>query len=81
MFQTLAYFSTVFYRRFTSYTTQRLQALGLHFGSLFPVLYVGKQSSPPTWDWTGATPSASWPDWWRTAFSPGRNPVGPTVWS
>ena len=42
MFQTLAYFSTVFYRRFTSYTTQRLQALGLHFGSLFPVLYVGK---------------------------------------
>ena len=42
MFQTLAYFSTVFYRRFISYTTQRLQALGLHFGSLFPVLYVGK---------------------------------------
>lgn len=42
MFQTLAYFSTVFYRRFTAYTTQRLQELGLHFGSLFPVIYVGK---------------------------------------
>lgn len=42
MFQTLAYFSTVFYRQFTDYTTQRLQELGLHFGSLFPVIYVGK---------------------------------------
>lgn len=42
MFQTLAYFSTVFYRRFTAYTTHRLQELGLHFGSLFPVIYVGK---------------------------------------
>ena len=42
MFQTLAYFSTVFYRQFTDYTTRRLQGLGLHFGSLFPVIYVGK---------------------------------------
>lgn len=42
MFQTLAYFSTVFYRRFTAYTSHRLQELGLHFGSLFPVIYVGK---------------------------------------
>lgn len=42
MFQTLAYFSTVFYRQFTDYTTRRLQELGLHFGSLFPVIYVGK---------------------------------------
>ena len=42
MFQTLTYFSTVFYRRFTAYTSHRLQELGLHFGSLFPVIYVGK---------------------------------------
>ena len=42
MFQTLAYFSTVFYRQFTEYTTRRLQELGLHFGSLFTVIYVGK---------------------------------------
>lgn len=42
MFQTLAYYATVFHRGFTVYTTQRLQALGLSFGSLFPVIYVGK---------------------------------------
>ena len=42
MFQTLAYYATVFHRSFTAYTTQRLQQLGLNFGSLFPVIYVGK---------------------------------------
>lgn len=42
MFQTLAYYATVFHRGFTAYTTQRLQQLGLNFGSLFPVIYVGK---------------------------------------
>lgn len=42
MLQTLAHYATVFHRSFTSYTTQRLQQLGLKFGSLFPVLYVGK---------------------------------------
>ena len=42
MFQTLAYYVTVFHRGFTAYTTRRLQELGLHFGSLFPLLYVGK---------------------------------------
>ena len=42
MFHTLAYYATVLHRAFTSYTTQRLQTLGLHFGSLFLVIYVGK---------------------------------------
>ena len=42
MFQTLAYYVTVFHRGFTAYTTRRLQELGLHFGSFFPLLYVGK---------------------------------------
>ena len=42
MFQTLAYYATVFHRSFTAHTTRRLQQLGLNFGSLFPVLYVGK---------------------------------------
>ena len=42
MFQTLAYYATVLHRSFTSYTTQRLQQLGLNFSSLFPVIYVGK---------------------------------------
>ena len=42
MFQTLGYYAIAFHRSFTSYTIQRLQQLGLNFGSLFPVLYVGK---------------------------------------
>lgn len=42
MFQTLAYYVTVFHRGFAAYTTRRLQELGLHFGALFPVIYVGK---------------------------------------
>lgn len=42
MFGTFSYYSSVFYRGFTAYTTRQLQALGLNFGSLFPVLYVGK---------------------------------------
>lgn len=42
MFHSLAYHATVFHRSFTAYTTERLQALGLSFGSLFPVVYVGK---------------------------------------
>ena len=36
MFQTLAYYATVFHRSFVGYTTERLQTLGLNFGSLFP---------------------------------------------
>lgn len=42
MFQTLAYYATTFYRSFVAYTTARLQTLGLNFGSLFLVIYVGK---------------------------------------
>lgn len=42
MFHTLAYYAIVFHRGFTAYTTQQLQQLGLNFGSLFPVIYVGK---------------------------------------
>ena len=42
MFQTLAYYATAFHRSFVSYTTAKLQTLGLNFGSLFLVIYVGK---------------------------------------
>ena len=42
MFDTLAYYVTVFHRAFTAYTSRRLQQLGLNFGSLFLVIYVGK---------------------------------------
>lgn len=42
MFQTQAYYATVFHRSFVAYTTARLQKLGLNFGSMFPVIYVGK---------------------------------------
>lgn len=42
MFQTLAYYDTAFHRSFVNYTTAKLQTLGLNFGSLFLVIYVGK---------------------------------------
>lgn len=42
MFQTLAYYATEFHRSFVNYTTAKLQTLGLNFGSLFLVIYVGK---------------------------------------
>ena len=49
MFQTLALYSTVLYRDFTAYTSEKLEQLGLHFGLLFFLLYVGKHP--------GATPA------------------------
>lgn len=49
MFNTLAYYSSVFYRDFTAYTSEKLEKLGLHFGLLFFLIYVGKHP--------GATPS------------------------
>lgn len=42
MFQTLAYYAAAFHRSFVNYTTAKLQTLGLNFGSLFLVIYVGK---------------------------------------
>ena len=42
MFQTLAYYATAVHRSFVNYTTAKLQTLGLNFGSLFLVIYVGK---------------------------------------
>lgn len=42
MLQTLAYYATAFHRSFVNYTTAKLQTLGLNFGSLFLVIYVGK---------------------------------------
>lgn len=42
MFQTFASYVTAFRRSFTGYTNRQLQQLGLNFGSLFPVIYVGK---------------------------------------
>lgn len=49
MFRTLAYYSSVFYRDFVAYTSEKLEKLGLHFGLLFFLIYVGKHP--------GATPS------------------------
>ena len=42
MFQTLAYYAAAFHRSFVNYTSAKLQTLGLNFGSLFLVIYVGK---------------------------------------
>ena len=68
MQRTLAFCSTVLYRRFTAYTTQRLQALGLHFGSLFPLIYVGKHPGCTQAQLTAQLVS-------------GKRPDGPTGWS
>lgn len=40
--KTLSYYSTIFYRSFAAFTGERLQAVGLNFGLLFFVIYVGK---------------------------------------
>ncbi len=42
MFQTLAYYATAFHRSFAAYTSARLQSLGVNFGALFLLIYVGK---------------------------------------
>lgn len=49
MEQTLSYYSTAFYRDFSAYTAEKLQELGLNYGALFFVIYVGKHP--------GCTPS------------------------
>lgn len=49
MFQTLAYYSAGFYRDFSAYTARVLQGIGLNYGALFPLIYVGKHP--------GCTPS------------------------
>ena len=54
MFHTLAYHTTVSYRDFTAYTSARLQQLGLNFGSLFLVIYVGKHPDCTQAELTGA---------------------------
>lgn len=54
MFGTLAYYSSVFYRDFTAYTRARLEQLGLHFGLLFCLIYVGKHPGATPSDLTGA---------------------------
>ena len=40
--KTLSYYSTIFYRSFAAFTGEQLQAVGLNFGLLFFVIYVGK---------------------------------------
>ena len=54
MFTTLAYRITRLHRSFTGYTTRRLGQLGLNFGSLFPVIYVGKHPGCTQAELTGA---------------------------
>lgn len=49
MFGTLAFYSAGFYRDFSAYTAHMLQEIGLNYGALFPLIYVGKHP--------GCTPS------------------------
>lgn len=41
MDHTLSYYSTLFYREFSAYTAARLKELGVSYGSLYFILYVG----------------------------------------
>ena len=66
------------HRRFAAYTTQRLQELGLSFGMMYFVIYVGKH---PDCIWTGATPSAASPSWPRMDFSPKKRAAAATIWN
>ena len=40
--KTLSYYSTIFYRSVAAFTGEQLQAVGLNFGLLFFIIYVGK---------------------------------------
>ena len=40
--KTLSYYSTILYRSFAAFTGEQLQAVGLNFGLLFFIIYVGK---------------------------------------
>ncbi len=42
MFRTFSYACSVLYRRFSHYTSERLAHLGLSFGTLFFIIYIGK---------------------------------------
>ena len=42
MFDTLAFQSAALYRDFSAYTGEKLEQMGLHFGLLFFLIYVGK---------------------------------------
>ena len=56
------------HRAFAAYTSQRLQELGLNFGQMYFILYVGKHPDCTPCIWTGDTPSAALSSWSRTAF-------------
>ena len=87
MFQTLAYYATVFHRSFIPpIPPRRLQQLGLSFGSLFPVIYVGKHpgctqaelTAALGLDW-GYSPALYHQTGGRRDSSPGKSPAGPTT--
>ena len=41
--KTFSYYSTLFYRSFAAYAGERLRQMGLNFGHLFLVVYIGKK--------------------------------------
>lgn len=42
MFCTLSYYFSIFYKDFVNYTSEKLQNIGLNYGSLFFLIYIGK---------------------------------------
>ena len=39
---TLSYYTTELYKEFAAYTTEKLHELGLNFGQMYFIIYVGK---------------------------------------
>ena len=75
------------HRRFAAYTTQRLQELGLSFGMMYFIIYVGKHPGcTPSeltqrlhLDWGHSQRSlTSWP---RMDFSPKKRAAAATIWN
>ena len=54
MHQTLALCAAMLHRDFTAYTSGKLEKLGLHFGLLYFLLYVGKHPGTPPAELTRA---------------------------
>ena len=42
LISTLSYYTTELYKEFAAYTTEKLHELGLNFGQMYFIIYVGK---------------------------------------
>ena len=64
LISTLSYYTTELYKEFAAYTTEKLHELGLNFGQMYFIIYVGKHpectpselTSALKLDWLTLTP-------------------------